>query len=98
MVLQGPAPVMGVEPTPNTYDFELSRLINLSAPSEAARPDTGAVLSANSELIANQKAVIEEQKRLIEEQARLIEEKSRLISEKNQLLKRQSELIDNNLL
>jgi uncharacterized membrane-anchored protein len=96
MVLQGPAPVMGVEPT-NGYDVELSRLANMSASNEIQRQDSATALNMNSQMITSQKAIIEEQQRLIEEQARLIEEKSRLISEKNQLLKRQSELIDNNL-
>ena len=90
MVLQGPAPAMGVE-SYSGHAFDQNR-------PEPMMPDQGLVLNANSELISNQKNLIEEQKRLIEEQGRFIQEKSKLISEKNQLLQRQSELIDNNLL
>jgi hypothetical protein len=90
MVLQGPAPAMGVESF-SGHAFDQNR-------AEPMIPDQGIALNANSELISNQKNLIEEQKRLIEEQGRFIQEKSKLIAEKNQLLQRQSELIDNNLL
>jgi hypothetical protein len=90
MVLQGPAPVIGVEGNAG-HAFDQNR-------PEPMMPERGMVMDANSELISNQKNLIEEQKRLIEEQSRFIQEKTRLIAEKNQLLQRQSELIDNNLL
>ena len=89
MVLQGPAPAIGVESNAG-HAFDQNR-------PEPMMPDQGLVMNANSELISNQKNLIEEQKRLIEEQSRFIQEKSKLIAEKNQLLERQSELIDNNL-
>jgi uncharacterized membrane-anchored protein len=90
MVLQGPAPAMGVE-NYSGHAFDQNR-------PEPMIPDQGIALNANSELISNQKNLIEEQKRLIEEQGRFIQEKSKLIAEKNQLLQRQTELFDNNLL
>ena len=94
MVLQGPAPSIGVE-SYNGQAFDQQRP---PTPAETMMPDHAVVLHANSELISNQKNLIEEQKRLMEEQARFIQEKSKLIAEKNQVLQRQSELIDNNLL
>jgi uncharacterized membrane-anchored protein len=100
MVLQGPTPSIGVD-NYGGLEMESYRQGRHAAESESAASNNGhhgAVLNANSELIANQKALIEEQTRLIDQQAKLIEEKSRLIAEKNQLLKRQSELIDNSLL
>lgn len=96
MVLQGPSPSTAGDAY-NGYEWDVSRYFSQPIPVEAAKPDSGAILNANSEMIANQKTLIEEQKRLISEQGRLIEEKTKLIAEKNQLLKRQSELVDNNL-
>src|SRR5205823_862255 len=67
MVLQGPAPVIGVEM--NGYEMEMNRLANSNGYSnghqvEPQKADTATALSANSELIANQRTIIEEQKRL----------------------------------
>jgi hypothetical protein len=97
MVLQGPAPVIGMEEGA-IYELENGRYATQMVSAQAAPVDSGNMMGANSEMISHQKNLIEEQKRLIEEQARLIAEKSMLILEKNQLLKRQSELVNNNLL
>ena len=104
MMLSGPTPSLTAEV--NGYELEMNRLMghgpahshsHAHAAPEPPKDDSSALVSAHSELIANQKTIIEEQKRLIHEQAKLIEEKTRLIAEKNQLLQRQSEMIDNNL-
>jgi len=54
-----------------------------------------AIVSANLELMTNQKNLIEEQRRLLQQQSRLIEEKSQLIEEQSRLLERQSDVIEN---
>ena len=56
-----------------------------------------AVVSAHSQLIANQKKLIEEQQWLIREQTKLIEEKTKFMEEKSQLLEKQSELDGNDI-
>jgi len=80
----------------NGYALEAGRFIS-PPPSQVAPLAPAAVLSANSEVIAHQKALIEEHKRLIQEQTKLIEEKTQLIAEKNQLLKLQTEFIEQKL-
>jgi len=56
-----------------------------------------AVVSAHSQLIANQKKLIEDQQWLIREQAKLIEEKTKLMEEKSQLLEKRAEMDGNDI-
>jgi len=71
-----------------THTPKMPSLLNESASDPA-------IVSANLELIANQKNLIEEQRRLLHQQSKLIEEKSQLIEEQSRFLERQSDVIEN---